>query len=106
MQSALTVHHHIHARQLRPDLCEHPDVGAVDVLRVEQLPVSDIRKLCFERASFLDVFQLVLDKGTVRVALAVDKSQDPVALFPSIFACEPARRLGHEDHEAEEQDCR
>lgn len=106
MQAALTVHHHIHTRQLRPDLSEHANVGTVDVLRVEQLPVSDICKLCFERACFLDVFQLVLDEGTVGIAFAVDQGQDLVAFFPSIFACEPARRLGHEDHEAEEQDCR
>lgn len=106
MRSTLTVHHHIHACQLRPDLSEHPDVGAVEILRVEQLPVSNVGELCLKRARCLDILQLVLDEGAVGIAFAVDQGQDLVALFPPVFACEPARRLWHEEHEAEEEDCR
>ena len=101
--STLTVHHHIHTRQLRPDLSEHANVRAVDVLRVEQFPVGDVGKLCFERTSCLDVFQLVLNEWAIGITLAVNQSQDSVALFPSVLASEPARRLWHEDHEAEQE---
>ena len=104
--STLTIHHHIHTSQLRPDLSEHADMCAVNVLWVEQLPVSDVRKLCFKRTCRFDIFQLVLNKGAVGITLAVDQSQDPVALFPPVFACEPARGLWHEDHEAEKEDSR
>jgi hypothetical protein len=79
-------------------------MGAVEVLRVKQLPVSNVGEFSFKSASLLDVVELVLNKRRVRVAFAVDESQNSVALFPLIFACEPAGGLWHEDHEEEEED--
>lgn len=80
--------------------------STVDVFRVEQLPVGDIGELRFEGACFLDILHLVLDKGAIGIALAMDQNQDPVALFPSVFTREPAGRLRHEDHEAEKENGR
>ena len=79
-------------------------MGAVEVLRVEQLPVSNIGEFSLQSTRFLDIVELVLNKRRVRIAFAVNECQDPVALFPFVLACEPAGRLWHEDHEEEEED--
>lgn len=52
----------------------------------------------------LDVLQLERHEGTIWVAFAVYKSKNGLAFFPSVFACEPAGRLGEEHHGEEEAD--
>jgi hypothetical protein len=85
----LTIHHNVHACELRPNLSEKTNVRPVDVLRVEQLPVSHISVQAFKLAVSLDLLEFTCNKWGVAVALAVHKRKDIHALLPAIFASEP-----------------
>lgn len=79
----------VHSRQLRPDLREDTDMGAVDHVRFEQLEVGDIGVIPFELTHVFDVLQFTHDKWRVRVTVTVDERQDGMAVFPPVLTSQP-----------------
>jgi hypothetical protein len=96
--------HDIHASQLRPDLHEDSDDGTVEHGRFEEIQICDILVETLKLAHVLDVLQFEVHEWTIGIAFAVYENKNGVAFFPSIFACEPAGRLGEEHHGEEEAD--
>ena len=86
------LHHNVHARQLRPNLSEDANVGAIDHVRFEQLEVRYIRITALEFAHVFDLLEFLHDKGRFAVAFGVDESEDVVAVFPSVLAGQPSDR--------------
>lgn len=84
------VHHHIHTRELRPDLCENTNVCSIDHLGLEEFEVAHICVASLEFDHIADLLQLEVDKWCISVALGVDQSKHIVAVFPPIFLCEPS----------------
>ena len=97
-------HHYVHARELRPDLCEHADVRAVDHLRREKFPVGDIGVRSLKLDDFSDLSHLLLDEWRVNVAFGVDQSKHADGIFPPVLLGQPTRRLWQEDESEEEED--
>lgn len=79
----------VHSGQLRPDLSENTDMGAVDHVRFEQLEVGDVGIVPFELTHVFDVLQLAHDKRRVRVTVTVDERQDGMAIFPPVLTSQP-----------------
>ena len=100
------IHHHVHACQLGPDLSEDADVCPVDHIGLEELEVRDVGVFPFEFNLVADLFELRDHKGRVWVASAVDEGEDVACIVPTVLAAKPTRRLGQEDHAAEEDYCR
>ena len=100
----LTIHHHIHAGKLRPDLREQTNVSSVNVARVEELPVRDIRVVAFKLAVRFNLLILACNKRGVPVTFTMDESQDGHCFFPAIFAREPARTFWKEHHADEQEE--
>ena len=58
--------------QLRPDLGEDTNVGTVDHVRLEELPVGNIRVGALELDDFSDFLHLLVHEGRVGIALGVN----------------------------------
>lgn len=84
------VHHDVHTGQLTPDLGEDTDMGTVDHVGLEELEIGDISISSFKLADIPDLLQLSLDKGRVWVTVAVDQSENSVALLPPVLTGEPS----------------
>ena len=100
------VHHHVHSCQLRPDLDKDADVGPVDHVWLEEFEERGVGVLAFEFAHVFDVLVFLQDERAVGVSLAVDEGEHGVAVFPAVFAREPAGGFGQEAHADEEKDGR
>ena len=74
---------------MRPDLGEDTDVSPVDHVWLEEFQERSVGVVAFEFAHGFDILELLNNKGTVRVAFAVDESEHGVAFFPAILAREP-----------------
>ena len=96
--------HDVHACQLRPNLGEYTDVGPPNHVGLDKLQEGNIGIIAFKFTHVFDFLKFPAYKGAVQVSLAVNKSQDSMAIFPTIFACKPTRRLWQEAHAQEEAD--
>jgi hypothetical protein len=90
--------HDIHASQLRPNLHEDSNDGTVEHARLKEIQVSDIPVESFKLAHILDILEFKRHEWAVGIPLSVDESQNRMAFFPTIFACQPTRRFGKEHH--------
>ena len=100
------VHHYVHSCELGPDLREDADVGPVDHVGLEELEEGGVGVAAFEFANVFNVLEFLGDEGAVWVTFAVDEGEHGMAVFPAIFAREPARGFGEEAHADEEKDGR
>ena len=73
-----------------PDLREDADVGPVDHVWLEEFEERNVGVLAFEFAHGLYILELLDDERAVRVAFSVDEGEHGMAVFPAIFAREPA----------------
>ena len=76
----------------------------MDVARFEEIEVGDVGVGTLELANVLDLLKLGNNEGVVGIALAVDESQDGVAVLPAVLASQPTRRFGEESHHATKED--
>lgn len=100
----LITYHDVHAGELGPDLHENPDDGSVEHTRTQELKVRGVVSFGFDLDPLSDFVELANDKGTVRITMTVGESKHCTSLLPAVLRCQPARRLGEEDHAEEEQD--
>lgn len=98
--------HNVHSSELGPDLTEQTDQSTVKHLRLEKVQVGDVGVLALQLALITDILKLEGNEGVATVTLAVDKGQNIVSLLPAVSTSEPARRLGQEEHGAEQKDSR
>ena len=69
---------------------EDADVGPVDHVWFEELEERGVGVVAFKFTYVFDVLEFLGDEGAVRVSLAVDKGEHGMAVFPAVFAREPA----------------
>ena len=79
-------------------------MSPIDHVRLQQLEVRDIGVVALELAHVFDILKFSGNEGTMRIAFSVDERQNCMAIFPAVFASEPSRRFGQEDHAKEETD--
>ena len=84
-------HHDVHACQLGPDLGEDSDVGSPDHVGLDEFQEGGICVVAFEFVHVLDFLKLLPHKVAVGIAFTMDKSQDSMALLPSVLTSQPAR---------------
>ena len=98
-----TQHHDIHSSQLRPDLCEHSNMGTLDHIWLKELEKSNIGIVSLKLAHVLNLLQFDLNKGIVWIAATVNKCENSMAILPSVLSCKPTRRFWQPE-ETEEQE--
>lgn len=81
-------------------------MGAVDHVGFKQLEIADIGIVALELAHVLDILELAVHPGAVRVALAVNEDEDGMAVFPSVLSRKPTGRFWERKHAEEEDDGR
>ena len=69
---------------------EDADVGPVDHVWFEELEERGVGVVAFEFARAFDVLEFLDDEGAVWVSLAVHEGEHGMAVFPAVFAREPA----------------
>lgn len=72
----LTIHHHVHSCQLRPDLGEDTDVESVDHVRLDEFKVRNVLGLGLERYEFTDFLKFFQDERCIAVTLGMDEGCD------------------------------
>jgi hypothetical protein len=82
-----TIHHDVHAGELRPNLSENADVGTIDHVRLEQLEIGNVSIVPFKLAHLLDFLEFELDKGIVRIAFTMNQREHSVTVFPAVLSC-------------------
>lgn len=79
-------------------------MSSVDHVGLQQFEVGDIGVAAFELAHFLDFLQLAQDERRVVITVGVHESENVVAVFPAVFAGQPAGGFREGDHAKEEAD--
>lgn len=100
------IHHHVHTRQLAPNLSEEANVSAVDVAGREELHIGHLLGLALNLKPLLDLLEFASNPWRVWIAVAVGENQDLLASLPAVLAGEPTGRLWEEHHAEEEDDRR
>ena len=77
-------------RQLRPDLSENANVGAVDHVRFEELKVAHVSIAALECAHVLDLLKFLHDEWCFAISFGVNESEDVVTILPAVLAGEPS----------------
>ena len=79
---------------------------SIDHVWLEQLQIRNVAVAGLEFTHVLDILVLVCNERAIWVSFTMNKSQHPVAVFPSVLACEPTWGLWKEDHGEEQADGR
>ena len=100
------VHHDVHSTKLRPHLNAHTENHTLEHAGSNKSLEACNRLFTLEPNRFLDFAILGKDLGIVQVAVSVKESEGLVGFIPAVFASEPTRRLGEEEHADKEDECR
>jgi hypothetical protein len=103
LNKQLAVHDDVHSDQLRPDLGEDSDMCAPNHVRFDQLEIGNVGILSLEFTHVLNLSKLGLDEVVFQIVMSMNKSENLMAVLPSILLCEPAGRLWQNEEAEEEQ---